>query len=121
MLILFNYQTLTDLIPSCFFTQSKTHSVFQTAFIASTKLSNLIMVLIIFFTTCSFIYLSSLSHFSHYKYLTTVFTVEAALTVITFYLFYSLSVFILLQLVAAYFMVYFNETNQRATKVKAAN
>ncbi len=121
MLILFNYQTLTDLIPSCFFTQSKTHSVFQTTFIASTKLSNLIMVLIIFFTTCSFIYLSSLSHFSHYKYLTTVFTVEAVLTVITAYLFYSLSVFILLQLVAAYFMVYFNETNQRATKVKAAN
>ena len=98
MLLLFNYQTLTDLIPSSFFTYSKTHSVFQTTNVASTKLSSLIMLLIIFFTTCSFVYLSTLSHFANYKYLINVLVVEVVLVLVTIFEFYSFSSFILGQL-----------------------
>lgn len=103
MLILFNYQTLTDLIPSSFFTNTKTHSVFQTPWVASTKLSDLVMVLIIFFTTCSFIYLSTLSHFANYKYLTTVLISEVVLLLTTIFLFYQMHTLLLVQAVSLLF------------------
>lgn len=107
MLVLFNYQTLTDLIPSSFFTYSKTHSVFQTTNIASTKLSNSVMLLITFFTTCSFIYLSTLSHFANYKYLINVLVVEVVLVLITVFEFYNLSIFLIGQLLVLFISTLF--------------
>lgn len=68
MLILFNYNTLTDLIPSSFFIYTKSHYVFQTL-TSSNTLSNLLMLIIFFFTTMSYILLSTLTQFSQYKYL----------------------------------------------------
>lgn len=87
MLLLFNYQTLIDLIPSCFFTQTKTHSVFQTTELASAKVSTFVMTLITLFTTFSFVYLSTLSQFAHYKYFRTVLYTEVVLILVTGYIF----------------------------------
>lgn len=70
MLILFNYNTLTDLIPSGFFIYTKSHYIFQT-FTSSSTLSTLLMLIIFFFTTMSYILLSTLTQFTNYKYLST--------------------------------------------------
>jgi len=86
--------------------------VFQTPWTASTKLSDLVMTLILFFTTCSFIYLSTLSHFANYKYLNTVLASEVALVLITLYVFFQLSFFILFQLLSLFMCIL-------ATKVRA--
>lgn len=87
MLILFNYNTLTDLIPSSFFIYTKSHYVFQTL-TSSNTLSNLLMLIIFFFTTMSYILLSTLTQFSQYKYLVVTLWSESLLVFATFYLFY---------------------------------
>ena len=86
MLVLFNYNTLIDLIPSSFFLYTKSHFVFQTL-TSSTSLSNLLMLIIFFFTTLSYIGLSTLTQFSHYKYLTTTLWADSLLIMSTLYLF----------------------------------
>jgi hypothetical protein len=87
MLILFNYNTLIDLIPSSFFIYTKSHYVFQT-FTSSSTLSNLLMLIIFFFTAMSYLLLSTLTQFSNYKYLTTTFQIEILLVGVSLYLFY---------------------------------
>lgn len=86
MLVLFNYNTLIDLIPSSFFLYTKSHFVFQT-FTSSSSLSNLLMVIIFFFTTVSYLSLSTLTQFTHYKYLTTTLWADSLLILSTLYLF----------------------------------
>jgi len=68
------------------------------------------MTLIIFFTTCSFIYLSTLSHFANYKYFNTVFLTEVVLVVVTFSGFYTLSSLLLIQLVSIFLYVLMGKT-----------
>lgn len=68
LLILFNFTTITDSISSHSFFIFKTHILF---FLnnASMHLSNTIMFYIIFFTTCSFIFLLNLRYTFNYFYL----------------------------------------------------
>jgi hypothetical protein len=96
MLILFNYNTLIDLIPSSFFLHTKSHFVFQTL-ISNSTLSNLLMLIIFFFTTLSFISLSTLTQFTHYKYLTTTLWADSLLLLSTLYLF-NITIFLSLTL-----------------------
>ena len=68
------------------------------------------MTLIIFFTTCSFIYLSTLSHFANYKYFNAVFLTEVVLVLVTFSGFYTLSSLLFIQLVSIFLYVLTGKT-----------
>jgi hypothetical protein len=68
LLILFNFTTLTDSISSHSFFIFKSHILFFLN-TSSVYLSNTIMFYIIFFTTCSFIFLLNLRYTFNYFYL----------------------------------------------------
>lgn len=104
MLILFNYNTLTDLIPSSFFVYSKSHSVFQT-FSSSSFLSASLMLIIYLFTTLSFRFLATLTQFSNYKYLGLVFISEAIISVVVLFLFFTLPLYIYSTALILYFLL----------------
>lgn len=67
ILLTFNYNTLTDLIPSNFFMSTKSHVIF---FLQSnsTDLGDTIFLYILFFTTCSLLFLLNLRYSFNYEF-----------------------------------------------------
>lgn len=67
ILLTFNYNTLTDLIPSNFFMSTKSHVIF---FLQSnsTDLGDTIFLYILFFTTCSLLFLLNLRYTFNYEF-----------------------------------------------------
>jgi len=70
-MILFNFSTLTDAVNADYFMIFKNHTIFSINSFSS-NLSNSIMFYIIFFTTCSFIFLLNLRYTFNYFYLNSV-------------------------------------------------
>lgn len=68
LLLTFNYNTLTDLIPSGFFLFSKAHIIFMTDS-SNALLGDTIFFFILFFTTSSFAFLFNLRYTTSYNYL----------------------------------------------------
>ena len=75
LLITFNYNTLTDLIPSSFFTFVKTHTVFMTHS-SNAYLSDIIFFFIVFFTTASMSFLVNLRYTHSENYYRLAFSLE---------------------------------------------
>jgi hypothetical protein len=71
LLLTLNYNTLIDLIPSSFFTLTKTHMIFMT-FSSNVYLGDTIFYFILFFTSAAFTFLLTLryTHFYSYHYAT---------------------------------------------------
>ena len=65
--MLFNFNTLTETVPSSFFVYVKSHVVFM-GLNSSARLGEVIFFYIIFFTTCSAIFLLSLRYAFTYNY-----------------------------------------------------
>lgn len=63
---MFNFNTISDLIPSHFFLSTKNHVIFWLNN-GSTKLSEVIMFYIVFLSLCSFNYLLRLDLITSYK------------------------------------------------------
>jgi hypothetical protein len=72
LLILFNFSTIADSISSNYFIFFKNHTIFSLNQ-ASSYLSNTIMFYIIFFTSCSFIFLLNMRYNFNYFYLNNLF------------------------------------------------
>lgn len=86
LLILFNFSTLSDAISSNYFFIFKNHTIFLLNS-SSFFLSNTIMFYIIFFTSCSFIFLLNLRYTFNYFYLNNVWIFDAFFLLIICYLF----------------------------------
>ena len=67
ILIAFNYNTLTDLIPSNFFMSTKSHVIFFLKN-SNTELGDTIFLYILFFTTCSLLFLLNLRYVFNYEF-----------------------------------------------------
>ena len=81
LLITFNYNTLTDAIPSSFFTFTKSHTIFN-SFSSNAVLGDTVMFFILFFMSTAFMFLFNL-RFSHtYSYTRTSALID--LTLISF-------------------------------------
>ena len=101
LLVTFNYNTISDLIPSSFFTIIKTHTIF---FLdnSSTWLSNIIFFYIIFFTTLSLIFLISLRYFFNYFYFKNFNLLDI------FFIFIFLSLYSVKFILVTYALIYFS-------------
>ena len=86
LMILFNFSTLTDSVPSDYFMFFKNHIVFDLN-ASSSSLSNTIMFYIIFFTSCSFIFLLNLRYTFNYFYLNSIWFFDFFFIIIIFYLY----------------------------------
>lgn len=67
LLLTFNYNTISDLIPSSFFMFLKSHVIFLTQN-SNMFLGDIIFFYIVFFTTCSFIFLMNMGYTFKYNY-----------------------------------------------------
>lgn len=67
LLLLFNFNTLNDVIPSSFFVFIKTHIIFLLDN-GNAFLGDIIFFYILFFTTCSFLFLLNMKYTSNYRY-----------------------------------------------------
>lgn len=95
LLILFNFITVTDSIYSDYFFIFKNFTVFNLN-INSANLSNTIMFYIIFFTSCSFIFLLNLRYTFNYNYLHNIWLFDFLFIFIIFYLFLNFYSFFLI-------------------------
>ena len=86
LMILFNFSTLTDSINADYFMIFKNHTQFYLNN-SSSFLSNNIMFYIIFFTSCSFIFLLNLKYTINYSYVNTIWFFDFLFFFIFFYLF----------------------------------
>ena len=101
LLITFNYNTLTDLIPSSFFTFVKAHVIFMTssnnAFIGDT-----VLFLILFFSVAAATFLLNLRYVHSYSYLRVTSTLDLAAVSLILYFWSAPLVLAVLLLVVAY-------------------
>lgn len=67
ILMVFNYNTLTDLIPSNFFMSTKSHVIFFLKN-SNSDLGDTIFLYIVFFTTCSLLFLLNLRYSFNYEF-----------------------------------------------------
>lgn len=88
LMILFNFSTLTDSIGADYFMIFKNHTVFYLNN-SSSNLSNSIMFYIIFFTTCSFIFLLNLRYTFNYFYLNSIWLFDFFFLLVLFYLYFN--------------------------------
>ena len=65
LLVLFNFNTINDAIPSYYFFNTKNHAVFWLNS-SSAKLNNVILFYILFLSTCAFNFLIRLGHSDYY-------------------------------------------------------
>lgn len=65
--MVFNYNTLTDLIPSNFFMSTKSHVIFFLKN-SNSDLGDTIFLYIVFFTTCSLLFLLNLRYSFNYEF-----------------------------------------------------
>jgi hypothetical protein len=94
LLLTFNYNNLTDLIPSSYFVFIKTHIIFLTDN-SNTFLNNVIFYYIIFFTTCSVLFLLNLRYSFNYNFFQHQFILDLIFILINIYLFNIYYVFII--------------------------
>ena len=86
LLLTFNFNNLNDLIPSGFFNFIKTHVIFLLDN-GTASLNNTIFFYILFFTTCSFIFLLNLKYTMNASYWFNAYLTDLVFIIITFYLF----------------------------------
>jgi hypothetical protein len=86
LLVTFNYNTISDLIPSSFFTTIKTHVIF---FLdnSSALLSSVILFYILFFSLCAFLFLLNLRYTFHYHYFRKLNLLDLVLVILLLMLF----------------------------------
>jgi hypothetical protein len=97
LMLLFNFSTLTDSINADYFMIFKNHTVF---FLnnSSFNLSNTIMFYIIFFTSCSFIFLLNLRYTFNYFYINSLWVFDLFFLIVLSYLFLKTTFFFLIVL-----------------------
>lgn len=88
LMILFNFSTLTDSIAADYFMIFKNHTIFYLNN-SSSSLSNTIMFYIIFFTSCSFIFLLNLRYTFNYFYLNSIWLFDSFFLIVLFYLYFN--------------------------------
>ena len=86
LMILFNFSTLTDSVPSDYFMFFKNHIIFDLN-TSSSSLSNTVMFYILFFTSCSFIFLLNLRYTFNYFYLNSIWFFDFFFLTVIFYLY----------------------------------
>lgn len=86
LLLTFNYNTLTDLIPSSFFVFTKSHIIFNT-FSSSMYISDTIFFFIVFFTTAAMAFLLNLRYAFSYSYTRTTAIIDllSCFIILTFF------------------------------------
>ena len=86
LLLTFNYNTLTDLIPSSFFVFTKSHVIFNT-FSSSAFIGDTIFFFIVFFTTSAISFLLNLRYSFTYLYTrsTSVIDILSCVIILTFF------------------------------------
>jgi hypothetical protein len=86
LLLTFNYNTLTDLIPSSFFVFTKSHIIFNT-FSSSMYVSDTIFFFIVFFTTAAMAFLLNLRYSFAYSYTRTTALIDllSCFVILTFF------------------------------------
>lgn len=102
LLLTFNYNNLTDLIPSNFFMSTKSHVIFLLDN-SNAYLNEVILFYIIFFTMCSFTFLLNLRYTFNDNYFKHQYLIDMILMVITFVLFQPWIIFIIIILYYADF------------------
>ena len=85
LLLTFNYNTLTDLIPSGFFVFIKSHVIFAVD-LSGAYLNEVIFFFILFFSTTAFTFLMNLKYTYTYGYLRSASLLDALALVVIFYL-----------------------------------
>lgn len=86
LLLTFNYNNLTDLIPSNFFMFTKSHVIFLMDN-GNAYLNDIIFFYILFFTTCSFLFLLNLRYSFNYNFFQHQFLIDILFILVNFYLF----------------------------------
>jgi hypothetical protein len=86
LLLTFNYNNLTDLIPSNFFMFTKSHVIFLLDN-GNAYLNDVIFFYILFFTTCSFLFLLNLRYSFNYQFFQHQFLIDILFILINLYLF----------------------------------
>ena len=92
LMILFNFSTLTDAVSSDYFMFFKNHTIFDLN-MSSSNLSNTVMFYIIFFTSCSFIFLLNLRYTFNYYYLNSIWFFDFFFLLVILYLYINLFLF----------------------------
>ena len=97
MLLVFNYNTLTDLVQSGFFTFTKSHFIFATES-GNANLGDTIFFFILFFTTTAASFLLNLRYTFTYSYnrSSALIDILATLLIVYFFSYYALLFVILL-------------------------
>lgn len=86
LLLTFNFNTLSDLIPSNFFISTKNHVIFLLNN-SNTYLNDTIFFYIIFFTTSSFIFLMNLRYTFNYNFFQNQYILDLIFIIVSIYLF----------------------------------
>jgi len=86
LLLTFNYNNLTDLIPSNFFMFTKSHVIFLMDN-GNAYLNDVIFFYILFFTTCSILFLLNLRYSFNYNFFQHQFLIDTLFILINLYLF----------------------------------
>ena len=86
LLLTFNYNNLTDLIPSNFFMFTKSHVIFLMDN-GNAYLNDVIFFYILFFTTCSLLFLLNLRYSFNYNFFQHQFLIDILFILVNFYLF----------------------------------
>ncbi len=86
LLLTFNFNTLTDLIPSNFFMFTKSHVIFLMDN-GNAYLNDVIFFYILFFTTCSLLFLLNLRYSFNYQFFQHQFLIDIIFILVNLYLF----------------------------------
>ena len=86
LLLTFNYNNLTDLIPSNFFMFTKSHVIFLMDN-GNAYLNDVIFFYILFFTTCSLLFLLNLRYTFNYQFFQHQFLIDIIFIIVNLYLF----------------------------------
>lgn len=111
LLVLFNYNTISDAVPSYYFFNTKNHVIFWLNS-SSSKLSNVIMFYILFLSSCSFNFLLRLDLFHTYNSLSQEVGSDTIFFMVIIYL---LKPFLLLMLLFTYMLGKFLKTPQHTS------
>jgi hypothetical protein len=86
LLLTFNYNNLTDLIPSNFFMFTKSHVIFLMDN-GNAYLNDVIFFYILFFTSCSLLFLLNLRYSFNYQFFQHQFLIDIIFIIVNLYLF----------------------------------
>jgi hypothetical protein len=107
LMILFNFSTVTDSISSDYFMFFKNHTIFSLNQ-SSSYLSSTIMFYIIFFTSCSFIFLLNMRYNFNYFYLNSVWLFDIFFLFVLIFLYMNklISIFIIVSILSILYQNY---------------